>query len=447
MPECENAQPIDSKKELIDSLAAGARQPEKRFIGAELEKLVVLRETGQVAPYSLVEALLRRLERADNWQGIYENDHLIALKGKSSSITLEPGGQFELSGALCSDIHCCHGDLMHHLKQVSSEAAELGLAFLGLGFHPYATLDDIEWLPKDRYRIMGPYMQRLGGQGREMMTLSAGVQINLDFTDVDDCLTKLRFGMLLSPLLYALFANSPISHGQPSGYLSTRGHIWSTTDADRSGLIMPLFEAGASLETYVDYALAVPMYFIVRDGRYIDLTQSRFSFARFWQEGFASYRATLADWSLHLSTLFPEIRLRPQLEIRSIDSLPSNMSLAAAALLKGLFYDTAAQHEAMTLFDVAALPLSYAQAPQLGLKTRHGRYSLQEIAIELVTLAREGLRRQKARNNCGLDETIYLDAVEEIATTGVTLAERLLRDWHGTPEEKLAALLRHCALN
>ena len=447
MSDRENDQPIDSKKELIDSLAAGARPPEKRFIGAELEKLVVMRETGRVAPYALVETLLHRLERADNWQSVYENDHLVALKGKSSSITLEPGGQFELSGALCSDIHCCHGDLVHHLKQVSSEAAELGLAFLGLGIHPYSTLDDIEWLPKDRYKIMGPYMQRLGGQGREMMTLSAGVQINLDFTDTDDCLAKLRFGMFLAPLLYALFANSPIMHGQPSGYLSTRGHFWSTTDPDRTGLIMPLFEDGASLETYVDYALNVPMYFIVRDGRYLDLTGSRFSFARFWQDGFETHRATLDDWALHLSTLFPEIRLRPQLEIRSIDALPSNMSLAAAALLKGLFYDADAQREAMKLFDVAALPLSYTQAPQLGLKTRHGRYSLQEIAVELVTLARAGLRRQKARNNCGLDETIYLDAVEEIATSGVTLAERLLQDWHGTAGEKLAALLRHCALS
>ncbi len=446
-PNTAAAQPVETKQQLIDYLAAGARKPEKRFIGAELEKLVIVRETGEAAPYPIIEELLKRLEHDDLWNGIYENDHLIALQGKDSSITLEPGGQLELSGALCSDIHCCHGDLIRHLKQISSQATELGLAFLGLGIHPFSSLKSIEWLPKDRYKIMGPYMKRVGGQGREMMTLSAGVQINLDFTDNDDCLTKLRFGMMLSPLLYALFANSPIMHGKPSGYLSTRGAFWSTTDPDRTGLIMELFNEGASLETYVDYALNVPMYFIIRDGRYVDLTRSRYNFARFWSEGFDQFQATMEDWVLHLSTIFPEIRLRPQLEIRSLDSLPSDMSLAAAALLKGLFYDPAAQADAMKLFKTADLQESYRQAPRIGLQAPHAGHTLQDIAKEALILAREGLQRQKARNNCGMDETIYLDVLEEIATSGTTLAERLLKDWNGSHADKLANLLRHCALS
>ena len=438
--------PIEEKGQLLAYLAGGARPVDKRFIGAELEKLVIVRDTGEAAPYDLIEQLLKQLEAEPGWQGIYENDHLIALKGEDSSITLKPGGQLELSGALCSDIHCCHGDLVKHLKQISQKAADLNLAFLGLGIQPFSSLESIEWLPKDRYKIMGPYMKRLGGHGQEMMTLSAGVQINLDFTDADDCLEKLRFGMMLSPLLYALFANSPLLHGEPSGFLSTRGAFWSTTDPDRSGLIMALFDSDATLETYVDYALAVPMYFIIRDGRFVDLTGQRFSFNQFWKEGFAEYTATMDDWILHLSTIFPEIRLHPQLEIRSIDALPREMSLAAAALLKGLFYDPAAQHDAMRLFRSEDLPASYKPAPAKGLKTRHNSHTLQDLAREALTLAREGLQRQKISNNCGMDETIYLDVLEEIAEDGVTLAERLLRDWKGSHKEKLDALLRHCSL-
>ncbi|PLY03383.1 MAG: gamma-glutamylcysteine synthetase [Desulfuromonas sp.] len=439
-------QPVETKQQLINYLSAGARKPEKRFIGAELEKLVIVRESGEAAPFSRIEELLRRLAQTGGWEGIRENDHLIALQGSDSSITLEPGGQLELSGALCSDIHCCHGDLIRHLRQISGQAEELGLAFLGLGLHPFSGLKDIEWLPKDRYKIMGPYMQRLGGHGREMMTLSAGVQINLDFIDEADCVEKLRFGMMLSPLLYALFANSPLLHGKPSGYLSTRGHFWSTTDPDRTGLIMALFDDDASLETYVDYALNVPMYFIVRQGQYVDLTTERFTFARFWQEGHAGHQALMSDWILHLSTIFPEIRLRPQLEIRSIDSLPQNMSLAAAALLKGLFYDKNAQADAMQLFSPQELTETYRQSPKSGLATPHNGHTLQDIAIDLLVLAREGLQRQKVRNNCGMDETIYLDILDEMVASGKTLAERLLQDWHGSHANKLAALIRHCAM-
>lgn len=439
--------PIASKEQLIEYFAAGARPATKRFVGAELEKLVIVRQTGEAAPYPLIEKLLKQLESEPGWEGVYENDHLIALNGNDSSITLEPGGQLELSGALCSDIHCCHGDLIRHLNHISAKAEALGLAFLGLGIQPFSSLQDIEWLPKERYRIMGPYMHRLGGHGEEMMTLSAGVQVNLDFTDNDDCLRKLRFGMQLSPALYALFANSPILHGEPSGFLSTRGAFWAKTDPDRSGLIMDLFDDGASLETYVDYVLNVPMYFIVREGRYIDLTTERISFARFWAEGFGQYRAGFDDWILHTSTVFPEIRLRPQLEIRSIDALPQDTSLSAAALLKGLFYDSAAEEDAMSLLRLDALPEAYRVAPRLGLKTPYGRHTLQDICRDLITIAHEGLQRQKVRNNCGLDETIYLEGLREIAESGVTLAERLLRDWQGNDSNKLAALIRHCAFS
>ncbi len=441
------ARQIESKQALIDYFSAGARPAEKRFVGAELEKLVVVRRTGEAAPYPLIEELLREIASGPGWQELRENGHLVALRGENSSITLEPGGQLELSGALCSDIHCCHGDLMRHLNHVSARADALGLAFLGLGIQPFTPLEEIDWLPKERYKVMGPYMKRVGGHGAEMMTLSAGLQVNLDFTDAGDCLSKLRHGMLLAPVLYALFANSPILHGAPTGYLSTRGAFWADTDPDRTGLVPELFADGATLETYVDYVLDVPMYFIVRDGRYLDMTAERISFARFWAEGFAGHRATLDDWALHASTVFPEIRLRPQLEVRSIDSLPKEMSLAAAALLKGLFYDPAAERDAMRLLRVRESFEAYRQAPRLGLKTPYAGHTLREITREILVIAREGLQRQKVRNNCGLDETIYLEGLEEIVETGVTLAERLLRDWRGTRAEKLAALIRHCAFS
>lgn len=441
----EAGRPIENKEQLVAYLSAGARDRSKRFIGAELEKVVIVRETGEAAPYERIEALLEQIRCDGDWRGVYENDHLVALVGEDSSITLEPGGQFELSGALCSDIHCCHGDLTRHLSQISTKAEQLGLAFLGLGLQPFTPLSKIEWLPKDRYKVMTPYMLQTGDRGQEMMALSAGVQINLDFTDETDCIAKLRFGMMLSPLLYALFANSPIMGGQPTGFLSTRGEIWSRTDPDRTGLMMDLFEEGATLETYVDYALQIPMYFIIRDGRYINLTGQRFSFDRFWSEGFSDYRATMDDWVLHLSTIFPEIRLRPQIEIRSTDSLPQEMSLAAAALLKGLFYDQAAQENATRLFSLPNLQETYRDSWRLGLKTSHGNHTLQDLAKELLVIAREGLQRQKVRNNCGTDESFYLEGLEEIAESGVTLAERLLKNWHGSRADKLAALLNHCA--
>ncbi|PLX76952.1 MAG: gamma-glutamylcysteine synthetase [Desulfuromonas sp.] len=441
------AQPVENKEQLGAYLAVGARSKEHRYIGTELEKLVVDAETGEAAPYNRIEELLTRIHAAGGWEPVYENRHLIALRCDRSSITLEPGGQLELSGALCSDIHCCHGDLVHHVDDISGKAREIGLAFLGLGLQPFSPLDQIEWLPKERYRIMGPYMKRLGGYGREMMTMSAGIQVNLDFTDEQDCIEKLRLGMMLAPLLYALFANSPLLCGEPSGYLSTRGHLWGQTDPDRTGLVMALFDENASYQTYVDYALQVPMYFIVRDGRYLDLTRERFTFAQFWAEGASGHRATMADWELHLSTLFPEIRLRPQLEVRSADALPREFSFAAAALLKGLFYDPTAQSEAMRLFDVDQLQQSYRNAWQLGLKTAHAGRTLQEIGADILELAREGLQRQKASNDRGLDETIYLDVLEEVISSGTTLAERLLARWQGSRQEKLAALFDHCAIS
>lgn len=443
-------QPLTDLETLTAFLRRGARRPEAWGVGAETEKLVVDSATGEAAPYHRVEELLQKLAAERNWRQIYDEGHLIALIGEHSSVTLEPGGQIELSGRFCPDLHCCDGDFQAYIRSVVTAAEPLGLTFLGLGVQPYTPLEKIDWLPKARYGIMGPYMARTGDMGQRMMKQSAGLQVNLDFSDEEDALFKLRLGQALSPLLYALFANSPFLDGRPSGYLSTRGEIWSRTDPDRCGLIPALFAEGASIESYTEYALDVPMYFIVRDERYIDLTRERFSFRRYLAEGFAGERATLGDWDLHLSTLFPEARMRPQIEIRSADSLPQHLNLSVAALLKGLFYDRDAGHELLTLMwggDMERLQQSYHDSWRLGFKARHGRHSLQDLAREALDAARHGLRRQRRLNQQGMDETCYLNDLEPLVASGETLADQLLTAWSEDRRKNLTLLKRHCGFH
>lgn len=439
--------PISGTDDLIAYLARGARPRERWAVGTEMEKLVIDAASGEAAPFSRIEALLQRLEQIGSWQGVRENGRLIALLGPSSSITLEPGGQLELSGELCFDLHCSQADFSRHISEIVDEAAALGLAFLGLGTQPFTPLAQIDWLPKARYGIMGPYMARTGDMGQRMMKQSAGLQVNFDFSDEADCIDKLRIILATAPLQYALFANSPLLDGKPSGFLSSRGEIWSRTDPDRTGLLPQIFADGAGFATYVDYALDVPMYFISRGGAYVDFTRERFSFRRYLAEGFQGQRATLADWDLHLSTLFPEARLRPQIETRSADALPPQLTLGVAALLKGLLYDGDARAAIWALvkhLDAEQRQSLYRDSWRLGLKAPFGRHSLRELALEALAIARESLRRQQFAAGRGLDETVFLDGIDEIASSGVTLAERLLARWQGSRAQKVQALLEHC---
>ncbi len=438
--------PVNSVQDLIDYLARGARPRENWGIGAEMEKLVLDIRTGEAAPFSRIEALLESIERETKWRGFRENGRLLGLQGESSSITLEPGGQLELSGALCPDIHCSHGDFSRHISQIGRQAEPLGLCFLGLGVQPFTSLEEISWLPKSRYEIMGPYMLRTGDMGQRMMKQTAGLQVNLDFEDEADCIEKLRTGLALSPLFYALFANSPIMEGAPTGYLSTRGEIWSRTDPDRTGLLLPIFRKDAGFATYVEIALDVPMYFVVRDGRYLDFTQERITFRRYLAEGYGGCRATISDWDLHLSTLFTEARLRPQIELRCADSLPPHLTLGVAALAKGILYDTQAREAVWSIFENQTEEdrlETYRNSWRIGLKARMGNRTLREVSLEIIALAREGLARQEKLNANGLDETIYMDGISEIAESGVTLAERILRNWTGSRLEKWKMLLDH----
>jgi len=279
------------------------------------------------------------------------------------------------------------------------------------------------------------------------MKQTAGLQVNLDFSDELDCLAKLRLGQALAPLLYAIFANSPVMEGHPIGHQSVRGHIWSHTDDDRTGLIADLFKPDANFQTYVDYALDVPMYFIVRDNNYIDLTRERFTFRRYLADGYAGRHALMSDWDLHLSTLFPEVRLRPQIEFRSIDALPPGLTLSVAAFLKGIFYDRQAMEQAWGLFSghsVAELLDLYRQSWTLGLKSRLGSRSLTDLAQAVLQISRDGLVRQRVHNDQGLDESIYLDDLIALIKQGTTLADLLLQRWTGNRAQDLEILKRHC---
>ena len=442
-----NQQPIENRQQLSDFLARGARPRQDWGVGLEAEKLVVDRLTGEAASYQRIRELLLLLEGTAGWQGSYEGENLVGLHGKRSSVTLEPGGQLELSGRFCCDIHCSWRDLRRYQQQIVAAGKQTGLAFLGLGAQPFTALEKIAWLPKPRYGIMGPYMLQTGDMGQRMMKQTAGTQVNLDFSDEADCARKLRVVQWLSALCYALFANSPILEDRPTGFLSLRGEIWSRTDADRCGLIEQLFAAGSGFSDFVDYALDVPLYFIQRENKLIDMTGKRFSFRQYLDSGWGVERATLADWNLHLSTLFPEVRLRPQVEVRSADSLPPAHTAAVAAFYKGLLYSDEALAAVESIFadlSVADFKLLYQHSWRDGLHTEFRQGTLREVAAELLPHAARSLTQQFESGYSGADESHFLQPLDEIVSTGETLAERLLKGWQGSRKEKLALLFAHC---
>jgi len=440
-------QPINSREDLLGCLRGGGRPREDWGIGLESEKLVVDAKTGEAASYVRIRELLSRLEGVAGWQGIYDGESLVGLQGKRSSVTLEPGGQLELSGRLCCDLHCNRRDLKRYVQQITEIAPELGLCLLGFGIQPFTPLNKIDWLPKKRYAIMGPYMLKTGDMGQRMMKQTAGTQVNIDYLDEADCVRKLRLLQWLTPVFYALFANSPLLDGAASGFLSVRGEVWSRTDKDRCGLIPAFMQESGHLDDYVDYALATPVYFLQRGERLIDMTDRPVTFSDFLEQGAKGESACLGDWDLHLSTLFPEVRLRPQLELRTPDSLPPDIALAVAALVKGLFYDDEALAQTERLLDNLTGPERLAVYPnswRVGLKARFGSSTLLELSRELVAEARRGLVSQYVQGHNVDDESSFLNPLEPILSSGKTLAEQVLENWTGSKEAKFSSLRELC---
>jgi len=441
---------VIEKSTELEAYFHDAGKPFDRWrVGTEYEKVGIDRNTGQAIPYygkRGVEHILRELIERFGWEPEEQDGHIIALTRDKAQITLEPGGQIELSGEPCDSIHCTYAEFTQHIRELLEVTSPLGIIFLGLGMQPVSRLDQIEWVPKQRYRIMAPYMLKVGKLGQRMMKQTATVQANIDYGDEKDAMAKFRTGMGLAPILIAMFANSPICEGQLNGYRSFREHIWTDTDRNRSGLLKFAFLPEVSFAHYVEYALDVPMYFIVRNKHYIDMTH--LNFRQFLQYGHNGERATIEDWGDHLTTLFPETRIKRYIEIRSVDSQPPDLMPALSALIKGAFYDSDCLQAAWDLvkgWSWDERMQGYLDSHVDALAARVRRYSLLDLARELLAIAWEGLRRQNQVNDVGDDETICLKPLKNLLDVGKCPADILLEKWEGELHHDIRRLIAYTA--
>ncbi len=436
--------------------AAGGKDAAAFRVGAEHEKFVFRLGTHAPVPYggdSGIRALMEGLMRF-GWAPVVEHDDeggetLIGLSRGHANVSLEPGGQFELSGAPLATMHDICEETGQHLEEVKAVAAELGLGFAGLGFTPTWRRDEIPIMPKGRYKIMRAYMPKVGRRGLDMMFRTCTVQANLDFADEADMMAKFRVSLALQPIATALFANSPFTEGKPTGWLSTRARVWTDTDPDRTGLLDFVFEDDFGFERYARYALDVPMYFVKRDDHYVDVAGRSF---RDFMDGclpeLPGERPTMADWVDHTSTIFPEVRLKQYLEMRGADAGSWSRLCALPALWAGLLYcpDCLAAAwdlcRAWTPEERAALRLD---AARVGLKAQIAGRTAQDMAKDMLAIAHEGLKRRDHLSAGMVDETGYLAEVEEIAETGVTSAERLLEMYHGPWQGDASQAFEVCA--
>ena len=432
---------ITSKQQLVESLEAGCKPRSGLRIGTEHEKFVFTTDDLKPVPY---ESAAGRAGIRDilegfaglGWSPVYENGNPVALKlPDGCNITLEPGGQFELSGAPRANLHDTCREVNGHLDQVKRVNDPLGVGMLGMGFTPDWARTAIPWMPKGRYGIMGRYMPKRGNLGLDMMLRTCTVQVNLDFESEADMIKKFRVGLALQPITTALFANSPFTEGKPNGYLSYRSHIWSDTDPDRTGMLSFVFDEGMSFERYVDYVLDVPMYFVYRDGRYIDTAGRSF---RDFLDGklpeLPGETPLMSDWQDHLTTLFPEVRLKTFLEMRGADGGPWNILCAMPAFWTGLFYSQEALDAAWDLVkDWTTEERAYLRetVPRLGLKTPFRDRDLLAVAREALAIADRGLQRRHVMDGSfGQDERQFLTALHRIVDSGETPAEEKLRLFH-----------------
>ena len=436
--------PIESKVQLIEELSAGCKPKDQWRIGTEHEKFPFLTDTLDPVPYfgdRSIRALLEGLRDRFGWEGIYEGDNIIALSDPKGlgNVSLEPGGQFELSGAPLLTVHDTCEEVHEHLTQVREIGDRLGIGFLGLGASPLWTRGQTPIMPKGRYGIMAPYMDRVGRLGRDMMFRTCTVQVNLDFASEADMVKKLRVSLALQPVATALFANSPFLEGKPNGFLSFRSEVWRDTDNDRSGMLPFAFEDGMGFERYVDYALDVPMYFVMRDGKYINTAGESF---RAFLDGrlpqLPGEKPVVKDWADHLTTIFPEVRLKKYLEMRGTDSGPWRRLCALPALWVGLLYDQAALDAAWNLvkgWTAAERQQLRDDVPRLGLKAMIRGRTVQDVAKDVLALSRAGLEARDRQGCKGRSETAFLDVLDEIAESGKTPAENLLdlytTSWNG----------------
>ncbi len=434
----EQERPITSRDQLVLPMQDGEKPPERWRIGTEHEKLVFRKGDKHAPSYDEpcgIRDMLLAMRRF-GWEPVEEGNNVIAMSGSDGAISLEPAGQLELSGAPLENLHQTCAETGRHLQQCKEIGEECGVGFLGLGMWPDKTRAELPVMPKGRYDIMLRHMPRVGSMGLDMMLRTCTIQVNLDYSSEADMVKKFRTSLALQPLATALFANSPFTEGKPNGQLSYRSHIWSDTDPQRTGMLPFVFEDGFGYERYADYMLDVPMYFVYRDGKYIDAAGQSFrAFLKGELPALPGELPTPSDWQDHMSTAFPEVRLKSFLEMRGADGGPWNRICALPAFWVGLLYDDGALDAAWDL--VKGWTLDEREAlrnavPALALDAPvPGDRKLHDLACEVMDIAHRGLASRARLNGAGDDETGYLDPLHEIVRSGKVPAQRLLDKFHG----------------
>ena len=434
-PPKDRGEPVTSKRQLVQYIESANKPKSAWRIGTEHEKfgfkLDDLRPLPHEGPWG-IGALLQGLVDKFGWKPVYEGENVIALNDGDCNISLEPGGQFELSGAPLATLHETCAEVRRHLAQVKAIGDELGIGMLGMGFQPKWRRSDIPWMPKGRYRIMRDYMPKKGKLGLDMMTRTCTVQVNLDFGSEADMVKKFRVGIALQPIATALFADSPFVDGKPSGFMSFRANVWTDTDPDRCGMLPFVFEDGMGFERYVDWVLDVPMYFIYRDGRYLDCSGQ--SFRDFMQGKLPALPGEIpgmGDWTDHLTTVFPEVRLKKFLEMRGADGGPWDRLCALPALWTGLLYDSASLEAAWSLvkdWTDAEREALRADVARDALQAKFRGRQVADWAKDVLAIARQGLRARAARK-LGEDETHVLGSLDAIADSRESPARVKLRQY------------------
>jgi glutamate--cysteine ligase len=439
------AVPVRKKDDLLAYFTAAGKPREAWRVGSEHELIGVIRSTGEAPPYDGPHGIGALLDAfaAKAGTAIVENGHVIAVQREDAQITIEPGGQFELAARPITEDAELVTDLRTYVQELATHSQKLGLAWLACGLRPFGTRADIPWMPKARYDVMRDYMPTVGSRGLDMMQRTATVQVNLDFADEADAAAKMRCLYSVTSILSALWAASPIVDEKVSGFQTYRAWIWRDTDNARAGLLPLVFDRDDVFDAYTEWALDVPLYFIYRSG-YIRVPAG-FTFRQFMQNGYEDLHATDADWALHLSTLFPEGRLKKFIEVRGCDCGSIEMIEALAPMMRGLLYDTTARDAATAL--TAGMPFADRQRiademPKSGLATRAGKHTLGDLAKELVAIARDGLSRVAPAS------IPLLAPVEDIATTGRTQADRMIELWqkHAGDRPALIRALAHPGL-
>src|SRR6056297_1293172 len=432
--------PIESEAQLAEYLESGCKPPEDWRIGTEHEKFGYCRDSLKPLPYSgprSIEAVLGGLRDRFGWNELREQGHLIGLEKDGANVSLEPGGQLELSGAPLRTIHETCDEVNDHLAQVKSVSDALGVGFIGLGAAPTWSHDEMPVMPKGRYRLMTEYMGRVGTHGTQMMYRTCCVQVNLDFSSEPDMVKKLRVALALQPVATALFANSPFFEGRPNGHKSWRSRIWRDLDADRTGMLPFVFEEGFGFERWADYALDVPMYFVYRDGVYLDARGQSFrEFLKGELPALPGEKPTLSDWADHLTTIFPEARIKKFIEMRGTDGGPWRRLCALPAFWVGITYDQGALDAAWDLvkhLDAETREGLRVAASVHALQGEAGGVKLHDLAREAVAIAEAGLRARAMPGAGGMipDETHFLNALSESVESGMVPADELLARYHG----------------